>query len=162
MPTATEEGLSRRRLFVLELCYLALLVGLALLWGHQPRLRSLVGSQLGPVPVAVPWWGALGGITISLTGVFRHTDGWDSSYNLWHIARPVMGAITGSVGYLIFVAVVRPTGAVPSAHSTTGAAVFDLVAFLVGYREEVFRELLRKAVDILLSPGKGHPDGAAS
>jgi hypothetical protein len=71
-----------------------------------------------------------------------------------------MGAITGSVGYLIFVAVIRSTGAAPSAHSTTGAAVFDLVAFLVGYREEVFRELLRKAVDILLSPGKERPDRA--
>jgi hypothetical protein len=131
------------------------LVTLALLWVHQPEFQRLVPGQLGPIPLSVPWWGALGGTTISLTGVFRHPTNWNSSYNLWHLARPVMGAIAGSVGYLIFIAVIRSSGSQAPKHASAGTAVFDLVAFLIGYREEVFRELLRRAVDVLLSPAKG-------
>jgi hypothetical protein len=33
--------------------------------------------------------------------------------------------------------------------------LYYLVAFLVGYREETFRELIKRLVDIILSPGNG-------
>jgi RsiW-degrading membrane proteinase PrsW (M82 family) len=144
----------RTWIFVYELACLALLVGLALLWSHQPPLHRFLHDDVGPIPISVIWWGALGGITISLTGVFRHPTDWDNAYNLWHFARPIMGAVAGSVGYLVFISVIHSTGASTPSHSVVGSAVFDLVAFLIGYREEVFRELLRRAVDILLSPGK--------
>lgn len=141
-------------LLPLQLGYLALLILLALLHFHWSWAHRLVGNALGPIPLAVPWWGALGGITISLTGVFKHASSWDRSYEAWHVARPVMGAIMGSVAYLIFIVVIRSTGASVTTATHSGDAVFDLVAFLVGYREAVFRELLRKAVDILLAPGR--------
>jgi hypothetical protein len=56
--------------------------------------------------------------------------------------------------------VIRTTGSTVGA-TATSRPVFDLVAFLLGYREEVFREILRNAVDTLLAPGrsaanKGH------
>ena len=137
----------------LQLVYVAALVVLALLHSHWTWAHRLVGASLGPVPLAVPWWGALGGITISLTGLFKHATSWERRFEAWHVARPVMGAIMGSVGYLIFIVVIRSTGASAPTTTGVGGAAFDLVAFLVGYREEVFRELLRKAVDILLSPG---------
>jgi hypothetical protein len=104
--------------------------------------------------VAVPWWGALGGITISLTGIFRYADKWDPSKNLWHIARPFIGAIVGSVSYLIFVTIIRATGTTPAHGSPTGNAVFYLVAFITGYREEIFRELIKRTADSLFAPGK--------
>lgn len=47
----------------------------------------------GPIPVGVTWWGALGGVTISLTGIFRHPRSWDDAHNGWHVARPVLGAV---------------------------------------------------------------------
>jgi len=138
----------------LELGYLALLVLLALGYYHFAWLHNLVHDPAAPIPLAVPWWGALGGITISLTGLFRHASTWDGSYQGWHIARPFVGAVIGTVGYLIFIVVIRTTGAHVPAGSGSGQAVFDLVAFLVGYREAVFRDLLRKAVDVLLAPGR--------
>jgi hypothetical protein len=141
-------------LLPLQLGYLALLMLLALLHFHWSWAHRLVGNALGPIPLAVPWWGALGGITISLTGIFKHASSWNRNLEAWHVARPVMGAIMGSVGYLIFIVVIRSTGASVTAATHTGDAVFDLVAFLVGYREAVFRDLLRKAVDVLLAPGR--------
>lgn len=159
--SSTSEARVPRWLLPLQLGYLALLMLLALLHFHWSWAHRLVGNALGPVPLAVPWWGALGGITISLTGVFKHASSWDRNLEGWHIARPVMGAIMGSVGYLIFIVVIRSTGASVTTAAHTGDAAFDLVAFLVGYREAVFRELLRKAVDVLLAPGRSSAGDAA-
>ena len=157
-----DESRPPRWLLPLQLAYIGVLVAIALLHSHWSWAHRLFGANLGPVPLAVPWWGALGGITISLTGLFKHAASWDECYEAWHIARPVMGAVMGSVGYLIFIVVIRSTGASAPATTSTGGAAFDLVAFLVGYREAVFRELLRKAVDILLSPGSSTSDATES
>lgn len=145
-------------LFILQLAYLAALVTIGLLYVHLDAFRRLLPNPAGPIPLAVPWWGALGGITISLTGIFRNAGRWQPRYELWHIARPVLGAIVGSVAYLIFIVVIRATGTTPGPHSSTSGAVFDLVAFLVGYREEVFRELLKRASDSLFAPTRRDQD----
>lgn len=138
----------------LQFFYLAALVTLAILYHELPTLRRIIPDPAGPVPLAVPWWGALGGVTISCTGIFRNAGRWNSHYNAWHVARPFLGAVAGAVGYLVFVVVIRTTGANGPSASSTSRPVFDLVAFLLGYREEVFRELLRSAVDTLLAPGR--------
>lgn len=142
-------------LFVLELGYAATLVLLAVVYAHCSGFRNLIPDPAGPVPLGVPWWGALGGVTISLTGIFRNRRRWDTSYHAWHISRPVLGAIVGAVGYLIFIAVLRSTGAEIGPNNETGRATFYLVAFLVGYREAIFRDLLKRAADVLFTSGNG-------
>ncbi len=141
-------------LFALQLAYLAALVALGLAYLHQPALHRFLPDPAGLVPLGVPWWGALGDVTISFTGIFRNARRWDGSYELWHIARPFLGAVVGSVGFLIFIVVIRATGTTVSAGTAAGRAAFDLVAFLVGYREEVFRQLLKRATDVLFAPGR--------
>ncbi|MHB1555642.1 MAG: hypothetical protein ACYCZP_17205 [Acidimicrobiales bacterium] len=141
-------------LFGLQVLYLVLLVAIALIYIHQPAVHRFLPDPAGPVPLGVPWWGALGGITISFTGMFRNARRWESSYVAWHVARPFLGAVVGSVGFLVFIVVIRATGSTVSTTTTTGTAAFDLVAFLVGYREEVFRQLLKRATDVLLAPGR--------
>jgi hypothetical protein len=136
----------------LQLLYVVALVGLAVLYAHSGRLGSLIPDPAGPVPLAIPWWGALGAVTISMTGIFRNRLRWDPSFTCWHIARPIVGAIAGSVGYLIFVTVIRSAGTSVAAGPPPSGGVFDLVAFLIGYREAVFRELLQHATDLLLKP----------
>ncbi len=71
----------------------------------------------------------------------------------WHVARPFLGAILGSVGFLVFIVVIKATGNTSSTATTTERDAFELVAFLVGYREEVFRQLLERATAFLLAPG---------
>lgn len=142
-----------RWILPLQLFYLAALITLATLYHESSTLRSVFPDPSGSIPLAVPWWGALGGITISCAGVFRNARRWNNHYNSWHIARPFLGAVAGSVGYLVFIVIIRTTGAsVPSA-SAASRPVFDLVAFLLGYREEVFRELLLKCGGHVVSTG---------
>lgn len=142
----------------LQVFYIAILIALALVYHEVPALRRAFSDPAGPIPLAVPWWGALGGITISCTGIFRNAGRWDHHYNSWHAARPLLGAVAGSVGYLVFIVVIRTTGStVPNGDASR--PVFDLVAFLLGYREEAFREVLRTAVDTLLFPGRAHRTG---
>lgn len=138
----------------LQLLYLAALVAIAVLYHQIKQLRAVFPDPAGPIPLGVPWWGALGGVTISFTGIFRHAHEWQARFNGWHVARPVLGAVAGSVGYLVFIVVIRASGAHASSGAQVNSAIFDLVAFLLGYREAVFREILRSAMDTLLAPGR--------
>jgi hypothetical protein len=135
-------------IFVLELLYLlALLIGIVL-YQKTSRFHGLVPDPVGIIPLAVPWWGALGAITIGLYGVFFHTRDWNDSFNYWHLARPFTGAVLGIVSYLIFIVVIDASGAKPN---TSGAPVYDLVAFLVAYNEQNFQDLIKRATDALFS-----------
>lgn len=151
-----------RWLFVLELTYLLALLGAAVLYSNWDGLQDAVSNQLGPVPIAVPWWGAVGGATISLTGIFRNSTSWSNSYERWHVARPVLGATVGTVGYLMFVVVLRTTGAEPQANNLASSATADVVAFLVGYREDLFRDLLKTATTFLFKGRSTSSESAAA
>jgi len=145
------------RAFRLGVFYMISLLGLAAAYFLVTPLRDLLPLQWGIVPLAVPWWGALGAVTISLYGVFFHSTKWDPSFNYWHIGRPFLGAVLGTVGYLIFIVVINATGAKAN---TAGNAVYYLVAFLVGYREKTFQMLIQRATDSLFaSPDKQHRPG---
>ena len=59
-------------------------------------------------------------------------------------------AIEGPIGCLIFVVIVRAA----STHSTgTQPAFYDTVAFIIGFAEQLFRDLIAKAGQLLLSSG---------
>jgi len=129
--------------------------------GTQPYLIG------GVMPVAVPWFGALGAVTISLEGVFTWSESrWNPDYNYWHCGRPVFGAVLGAVSFYLFVLIVMTAGTTPSFLGPVGTGqplspatpskdfiVYYVVAFLVGYREETFRELIRRVTDLILKPG---------
>jgi len=143
-----------RFFFWLELGYLTLLLGGAIAVAKWPTFNRAFPHDIGPVPLAVAWWGAVGAVIISLQGVFLHNHSWDHSYNYWHIARPLLGAALGTVAFLIFIAVIDATGARARDHRSV---VYYLVAFLIGYREETFRNLIKRATDVLIGPGKPDP-----
>jgi hypothetical protein len=177
--------MDRKTVFSIALLYLAVMLLLGLVFFVKRDLLWFVPSAFGPVPVGVPWFGALGAILISLTGVFEHEHDWDSSYWPWHLSRPLIGVALGVVSVLILQAGVLAIGSTPTqpespqgqastpaVPQTTPAAsaspseskpvspakvptylLYYLVAFLVGYREETFRELIKRLVDIILSPG---------
>ena len=68
------------------------------------------------------------------------------------IARPLTAGITGTVAYLIVIGGVVAVGQTPSvnASDTRAKVIYYVVAFAIGYREEVFRDLLRRVVDSVL------------
>jgi hypothetical protein len=140
----------------LDLAYAAVLVilmiGRQAHWLWLDRIHNPIG---GIIPLGVPWFGAHGAVTISIYGVVDHSEGWQTKWNLWHTVRPVVGAILGTLAYLIFIGVIQATGTTPSSVASTKSTSIVLVtylviAFVVGFREETFRALVQRVVDILL------------
>ena len=90
--------------------------------------------------VAASWAGALGGISISLKGVYDHwvdaskhpsgKSAWNNELLLWHIGRPASGAIVG-IAVFILLKAVYPSGA-PSPGAMAAAA------FVLGMQEKRF------------------------
>jgi len=124
----------------------------------------------GVLPAGVPWFGAVGAVVISLEGVFAFGQkGWDPKYNYWHIGRPLFGAVLGIVAFFTYLLIVMSSGTAPSflepdkvpSSSAKDYIVYYVVAFLVGYREETFRELIRRVTDLILKPGTPSADDPA-
>ena len=143
---------SRQRVFVYETLWLFLLWALALLYFKD---KLPIAHTLGPMPLPVPWFGALGAVLISLAAVFDFTGkAWRTRWELWHYSRPVVGATVAIVAVLIFQAGILSIGANPNPSSSgTKDIAYYVIAFIVGYREATFRELVKRVVDVILSPG---------
>jgi hypothetical protein len=152
VPTFTP-AVSRRIVFWIEMAFLAILgvSGWLYITGGMPSWL-VAPSSLGPMPLGVPWYGALGGIAISLTGVFEHRYDWDPKYFLWHLGRPFMGALVAIVAVLIIQAGILAAGVEPAdPDSGTSDLFYYIVAFLVGYREESFRSMMKRVADVFFT-----------
>ncbi len=145
--------------FWLELAYMAMLFAIgAVYMTCLPQVDNDTYLMGGIVPCAIPWFGALGAVLIGLEGVFTHNKEWDSKYNYWHIARPIIGAVLGFVAFFISVLLLKSSGTSPAflnpgspKYSSADLVLFYVLAFLVGYREETFRELIKRATDLILA-----------
>jgi IPT/TIG domain len=144
--------MDRKTTFSIALLYLLVILALGLLFFVKRSFLFFVPDSFGPVPVGVPWFGALGAVLISLTGVFDHKHDWDNSYWPWHVSRPLIGIGLGVVSVIILQAGVLAVGSTPQPNVPANL-LYYLVAFLVGYREETFRELIKRLIDVILSPG---------
>jgi len=133
-------------IFAAQLVYLLVLLLLVFAYTKSSDVRAFFPDPIGFVPLAIPWWGALGAVTVALFGIFFHNRNWYPSYNYWYVIRPVTGAVLGVVAYLIFVVVIDATGAKAK---TSGTLVYDLAAFLVGNREQHFHDLIQRATGAL-------------
>ena len=158
---------TRGGVFSLQIVYLVLLLlgGLAY-WSiyPQPLRLPLEGASpplpnvLGTVPIQVPWFGALGAVLISLAGVFQHGGNWKPSYRYWHWSRPVVGAAFAVVAVLIFQSGVLAAGS--DIRRGSGENLLYVIAFVVGFREETFRELIKRVTDLIVAPNKPTDEAA--
>jgi hypothetical protein len=151
-------GMSRKAIFVVQLIWLVVLGGAA---ASFLKFYPEGFDALGFIPVGVLWFGAVGAALVSLTSVVDHAHDWDPSHDLWHLSRPLVGAILALMSVLMLKAGVLAIGqGVPA----SGAAVpkdilYYVVAFLVGYREDAFRDLMKQVVDLILRPAAKAPPG---
>jgi hypothetical protein len=142
--------------------WLVALLGLGwVFFNHCDWLKGVIPESWGPVPVGVPWYGALGAVLLSLAGVFYYRgNAWDGSWVLWHVARPFVGAALGIVSVVILQAGMLSVGSgatavTPGLDSQPRNALYYLIAFLVGYREITFRDLIRRVSDVLFGGSAG-------
>lgn len=147
--------MDRKTSFVIALLYLSAILILGLVFFIKRKVLFFIPEAFGPVPVGVPWFGALGAVLISLTGIFEHQHDWEPGYWPWHLSRPLIGVGLSVVSVIILKAGILAVGSAPQPQqSIPSNLLYYLVAFLVGYREETFRELIKRLVDVILSPGR--------
>lgn len=148
-----------RGAFRYDLVWTIVLGLLAAVYAVQPAwswLPHWAFSFQDVVPLWVPWAGALGGVTISLVGVAKHAVDWDApKYGYWHLTRPFLGTVCGTIAVLIVVLVLRSVSppAVGEHYTPGGTGMLAVIAFVGGYREKTFRDLITKVVDVILGPG---------
>ena len=121
--------------FALAVIYLILLLLIAV--GREAEfwfLDNLNDPIAGVLPLGVPWFGALGAVTLSLYGVFDHNDHWNPKWNYWHIARPLVGIILAIIAYFIFITLINSTGLTPrtSATATTTTTTSSTTSTTLG------------------------------
>lgn len=114
---------------------------------------SLLPPTLGIMPTGILWYGALGGVLISLTGVHEHRYDWDERFWPWYVTRPIIGATVATVAVLALQSGVLAIGAsLPTASEGTPQHIlYYLVAFVTGYRESTFRDLVKRLADVLFT-----------
>jgi hypothetical protein len=119
--------------------------------------------MIGSVPTPVLWFGALGGVLISLAAVGeRSSNGsWDDRWALWRLLRPLVGVAVGVIAVLIVQGGILAIGSDPTPGKSglwgPNFVTYYLVAFLVAYRESTFRELIKRLADTVLSTSTGRP-----
>jgi hypothetical protein len=147
---------SRGGVFLVQLTYLIALWLIAILYfTHTIHPRHTIGNM----PTAVPWFGALGAVLISLVGIFEHRLDWNPGYALWHWARPLVGGSFAVISVLVLQAGIVSIGSDPH-NPGKSLALYYIVGFVVGYREEAFRELVKRVADVILQPGATSVDAA--
>lgn len=75
------------------------------------------------------------------------------------MGRPLFGAVLGTIGFFLFVLILSSSGTTPKflnnppdPTSAKDYIIYYVVAFLAGYREETFRELIQRVTDMILKP----------
>ena len=145
-------GLSKDAVFWMAIVYTVLLFSIAIIFA-----LGFVQAPASSIPLSVPWFGALGAVLVGLQALFeRRGQDWDRSYNFWHLARPPVGIILGLMSFLILSVIVTLGGSTPAdvsaAPDVVGMNLYHVVAFIVGYREMTFRQLLKRVTDLILFP----------
>ena len=90
------------------------------------------------------FFGALGGVVISLKGVYDHhcnRGDWDDGFTLWHIGRPISGALTGLITVVLLLAI-NPT--------RPNEPVAYAIAFIFGTQERRFFNFLAEVAALVV------------
>ena len=139
-----EHSLTRTWIFGYDLAVLAVLVAIGACDMELPRAFTFGGD---PYKLAIEsmWFGSLGGVIISLKGIYDHSggaDAWDRSYNLWHLGRPVSGAIAGLMTVVLLKAI--------NANGELTRPVVYAAAFIFGTQERRFFNFLYEVARLIV------------
>ena len=137
------------RLFALELGYLALILLIGYLAYKWPGPSFWMWSGLVNIQSGAAWYGAIGGATVGLYGLYSHIQArdFDPKYRLWYIAKPVTGAIFGWFVFLIYyLGLVSVQGTGPSVKTPE---VPYVIAFLAGFSERFTIKIVDKLMETL-------------
>ncbi len=137
-----------RKLLKLEIGYLVLLLLLGYITYKWPDF--VLWKGLVEYPLQTAWFGALGGITIAIYGIYEHIHlrDFDPKYELWYVCKPLMGAIFGWFVYLIYFIGIISVQGLDSANINHPELPY-LIAFLAGFSERFTLRLIDRLMEVL-------------
>jgi len=130
--------------FAYDLAIVFVLLVAALIYTRNPEKFPFGGANV-TLSIHAMWFGALGGIVISLKGIYDHCcnhGDWDNCFNLWHIGRPISGALTGLITLVLLLAI-NPKGE-PS------EPIVYAIAFIFGTQERRFFNFLSEVAGLVV------------
>jgi hypothetical protein len=140
-----------------QLVWSAVLLGVFLAYAHGSDRLDLPHS-FGLVPVEAPWLGAVGGLLASFGGIVRYNHKeWEPRFNYWHPVKPLMSAASGAAACLLVIVIAKTATGSASIHIDSTA--LDGAAFVFGYAESAFRQLIKSVTDVFVRPGTARPSG---
>lgn len=147
IPKIPQRWAARQREWVFAYDMIALAILLLLAWsyflgGGWSVHRVIPAPPLPEFTIFAIWFGALGGIAISLKGVYDHdASDWQAAYNLWHLGRPISGGIAGGLTYLLLWV---------SSKAQPSDAVVLAAAFILGTQEKRFFNFLYEVARLIV------------
>jgi len=131
---------ARGSIFIYDALILVVLAVVAILYlddWHQ--FKGVFPDAIPVLSLYAMWFGSLGGIVISLKGVYDHPGSeWQEKWTLWHYGRPFSGAVVGGVTYVLLRALSVQTGQGQSSEVTLSVPVVQVAAFVLGTQERRF------------------------
>ena len=126
---------------------------LLLLFGLGAWLKGVEGQPGGQAVFGLSYWryplmGALGGVTIVVWGLIKHTIDLDFSpdYLGWYFFKPILGAVMGLIAVL---AILAGFVAIQGGLTPTSYLPLYIVAFLTGFSERFFIRIIDRVTTAL-------------
>jgi hypothetical protein len=143
------------QLFWVELLYLVLILLLGYLTIRYPNYWLWAG--LIGLNARAAWFGALGGVTIGLYGIYSHiaVKDFDASFKLWYICKPIVGAIFG--WFIVLVYYVGLVSVQGSQADVKSPQVPYAIAFLAGFSERFTIKIIDRLMTVLTT-GDDNPN----
>jgi len=153
--TGHTDGCCRCRIgiFIFDIVVVIALLAAGVIYVKYPATFAL-GSVNLDIAVRATWFGALGGIVISLKGVYDHccqNGKWDDCFDLWHIGRPISGGLTGLITLVLLLAVNT---------SAPNEPVVYAIAFIFGTQERRFFNFLSEVAALVVRVPNDDPNAA--
>jgi hypothetical protein len=144
-------------IFTYNLAMLGVLVALLIAYYWQDPAGHFLPEDIRDLPAQAIWAGSLGGVVISLKGVYDHRVDWDDSWILWHVGRPFSAAAVGGLTFILLLAV--NTGDDEPVAPLSNAVVCG-TAFVLGTQEKRFFNWLYQVASVIVHAPESGADGA--
>lgn len=137
---------SRGWIFFYNLLFVGGLAALGVWYLAHPEFLRFPIEAGDKIDIAIRcmFFGALGGVVISLKGVYDHhcnRGDWDDGFMLWHIGRPISGALTGLITVVLLLAINSTSPNEPVAYA---------IAFIFGTQERRFFNFLSEVAALVV------------
>jgi hypothetical protein len=102
-------------------------------------------------------WGGIGGITGAIYALWKHVArdvDFSKQYYLWYLSNPIMGLILGAFIYLVMKGSLLSMSAASNIQDISSPFIIYLLAFIVGYQQNVAWALVRRIVKVFQLSGE--------